>query len=98
MHIITRKRLVDFGDRHPQAREQLREWERLVKRKRYTTLEQVRRDFPSVDFVGPYRAIFNICHNDFRLVVDMRFDLSRAFIRHVVTHREYDRLIKRKAL
>lgn len=66
--------------------------------KRYTSSAEVKVDFPSVDFVGKYRAIFNICHNDYRLVVDLRFDLSRAFIRHVVTHREYDRLLKRKLL
>lgn len=67
-------------------------------RKRYTSSAEVKVDFPSVDFIGKYRAIFNICHNDYRLVADMRFDLSRAFIRHVATHQEYDRLIKRGVL
>lgn len=98
MHIVTRKRLIDFGALHADADGALREWERIVASKRYKSSAEVKADFPSVDFVGPYRAIFNICHNDYRLVVDMRFDLSRAFIRHVVTHRDYDRLIKRGTL
>lgn len=98
MHIITRKRLIEFGEKYQDAYKELREWERFVRRKRYTSSAQVREDFPSVDFVGPYRAIFNICHNDYRLVVDIRFDLGRAYIRHVVTHREYDRLIRRGLL
>jgi mRNA interferase HigB len=98
MHIVTRKRLIEFGQEHQDADGELREWERIVRKKKYTNSVQVKHDFPSVDFVGPHRAVFNICHNDYRLVVDMRFDLSRAFIRHVVTHQEYDRLIKRKLL
>ena len=70
----------------------------ILRAKRYASAAEVRRDFPTVDFVGPYRAVFNIRHNAYRLVVDMRFDLSRAFIRHVVTHAEYDRLMKRGLL
>ena len=42
--------------------------------------------------------MFNICGNRSRLVVDMRYDLGRVCIRHVVTHQEYDRLIKRGIL
>jgi len=98
MHIITRKRLMEFGQKHRDADRELREWERFVRRKRYTQRVQVKADFPSVDFTGPYRAIFNICHNRYRLVVDMRFDLGRAYIRHIVTHGEYDRLIKHRLL
>jgi hypothetical protein len=33
-----------------------------------------------------------------RLVVDMRYDLGRVYVRHVVTHAEYDRLMKRGLL
>lgn len=98
MHIITRKRLIEFGEQHEDAKAELREWERIVRGKRYARPDEVRRDFPSVDFVGPYRAIFNIRGNAYRLIVDLRFDLSRAFIRHVVTHAGYDRLMKRRLL
>lgn len=98
MHIVTRKRLLEFGEAHPEAATDLREWERVVRVKRYARSAEVKRDFPSVDFVGPHRAIFNIRGNGFRLVVDMRFDLSRAFVRHVVTHAEYERLMKRGLL
>ncbi len=87
-----------FGRRHRDADGKLREWVRLVGPKRYRTPLQVRTDFPSVDFVGPYRAVFNIHNNRYRLVVDMRFDLGRVFIRHVVTHAEHTRLTRRGLL
>lgn len=98
MHIITRQRLTEFGHVHREADAELREWVRLVSRKQYRTPGDVRADFPSADFVGPYRAVFNIRHNDYRLVADMRFDLGKAFIRHVVTHAEYSRLTERGRL
>ena len=98
MHIITRMRLTDFGREHTDADAALREWSRLMRRKRYRTPLEVRHDFPSVDFVGNYRAIFNIQRNKYRLVVDMRFDLGRIYIRHVVTHAEYDRLNRTQRL
>jgi mRNA interferase HigB len=58
---------------------------------------EVLQDFPKVDFIGDYRAVFNIA-KQYRLVCDMRFDLSRAFVRHIVTHDEYERLMKRRLL
>jgi mRNA interferase HigB len=70
----------------------------MVRRKRYGELLQVKRDFPTADFIGPRKAVFNICGNRYRLVTDMRYDLGRIYVRHVVTHAEYDRLIKRGLL
>ena len=96
MHVITRKRLTDFAAKHPEAEGPLSVWYNTVKAKRYQK-QQVRADFPSVDFIGAYRAVFNIA-KQYRLVCDMRFDLSRAFVRHVVTHDEYERLMKRGQL
>lgn len=98
MHIITRSRLTVFGVRHAEAAQPLRDWARVVRRKRYGGHLDVRRDFPTADVVGPHKVIFNICGNPYRLVVDMRYDLGRAYIRHVVTHAEYDRLIRRGVL
>jgi len=98
MHIITRTRLTSFWRKHADAAESLREWIRVMRRKRYTEHLEVQRDFPSADFLGPRKAVFNISRNRYRLVVDMRYDLGRIYIRHVVTHAEYDRLIKKKLL
>lgn len=99
MHVISRKRLLDFGIRYPGAAPHLLEWDRIIAHKRYANTAAVKADFPSVDFIGQGKAVFNICGNKYRLVVEM--NLRRrglALIRHVVTHAEYDRLIARKRL
>ena len=99
MHIITRTRLTAFGAKHTAALEPLLAWERVVRRKRYRNAAEVKSDFPSVDFIGKGRAVFNISRNDYRLVVTMNFrGRGLVLVRHVLTHREYDRLIARGAL
>lgn len=98
MHIIMRTRLTEFGRRHADAAPQLRDWVRVVSRKRYEEHLDVRADFPTADLIRARKVVFNICGNAYRLVVEMRYDLGRAYIRHVVTHAEYDRVIKRKLL
>jgi mRNA interferase HigB len=54
-------------------------------------LHAVREDFASASFLGKWRTVFNIGGNKYRLVVDMRYDLGRIYIRHVLTHEEYTR-------
>ena len=98
MHIITRSRLVQFGRVHAEAAGELRDWARIMRRRQYRTPLEVKADFPTVSFVGPRKTVFNIHGNDYRLVVDMRYDLGRVYVRHIVTHREYDRLTDRKLL
>jgi mRNA interferase HigB len=98
MHIITRTRLVQFGRTHAEADQELREWARVMRRKQYRTPHEVKADFPSASFVGPWKTVFNIHRNAYRLVVDMRYDLGRVYVRHIVTHREYDRLIDKGLL
>jgi mRNA interferase HigB len=97
MHIVTRKRLLEFAKRHAETDGPLAVWYKAVKRKRYKKQSEVRADFPSVDFIGDYRAVLNIA-KQYRLVCDMRFELGRAFIRHVVTHEDYERLMKKGLL
>lgn len=98
MHVITRTRLTEFSRKHPDAASSLRIWTQVVRRKRYRNHLEVRADFPTADFVGPRRAIFNIHGSAYRLVVDLRYDLGRVYVRHIVTHQEYARLIRRQAL
>lgn len=61
-----------------------------MKRARYESSHDVKRDFSQASFLGRYRTVFNI-GSGYRLVVDMRYDLGRVYVRHVLTHSEYDK-------
>ena len=92
MRIITESRLTAFWREHPDAEGPLKAWRAVVRLKKYRNSHGVRRDFATADFLGSNVTIFNIGGNKYRLVVTMRYDMQHVYIRHVVTHQEYDRL------
>ncbi len=91
MRIISRKALLEFGGKHADAQGPLDAWYRIVKGREYRSPHELRADFPKASFLGARRTIFNIGGNKYRLVVDMRYDLGRVYVRDVLTHEEYDR-------
>jgi mRNA interferase HigB len=90
MHIITRKRLNDFAEKHPDAKSSLQHWYRLVKGNTYTTFSNLRTDFPNADQVGQL-TVFNIGGNNFRLIAAIHYNRQRLYIRAILTHDEYNR-------
>jgi len=94
MAIITRRRLRLFWESHPAAKEPLEVWYHTVKRAKYEDSHDVKADFGSADFLQGKRVVFDIGGNKYRLVVKIEYKWGKVFIRHVVTHKEYDRLTK----
>ena len=90
MHVITRRRLREFYDRHKDAREPLEAWYRIVRETRYSSLAELRRTFPSADLVGNC-TVFNIGGNKYRLITAIHYKTGKVFIRFVLTHKEYDK-------
>ena len=90
MRIISRKRLREFSAKQKDAATPLDVWFHIMRRNRYTKPSDVKVDFPTASFLGDTKTVFNIGGNKYRLVVNMRYDLGRVYIRHVLTHAEYD--------
>lgn len=90
MHIVTRKRLIEFSRIHPDARSSLNAWFTIVRKTDYASFTNLRVTFPSADQVGRF-TIFNIGGNKFRLISAIHYNRKKVYIRHVLTHAEYDR-------
>jgi mRNA interferase HigB len=90
MHVITRRRLNEFAVRHPQARASLAQWYALVRKTTFQSFVDLRRMFPSADIVGKF-TVFNIGGNKVRLIAAIHYNRGKLYIRHVLTHEEYDR-------
>ena len=56
----------------------------------FANTAEVKAVFPSVDFPKGELAVFNI-GRQYRLIVNIRFRWGHVFIRHVMTHDEYER-------
>ena len=90
MRVITHSRIVEAQRRHRDCARALDYWYRLMKHGRYGTFAELKTAFGSVDKVGPFH-VFDVGGNKLRLVVAIHFNTGRVFIRHVLTHSEYDR-------
>ena len=90
MEIVRQDRLIEFAQRHPNTRPSLTRWYCLVRERSFSSFAELRSVFPHVSRVGNL-TIFNIAGNNVRLIVSMRYDEQRVYIRHVLTHAEYDK-------
>ena len=90
MHVISRKKLKQAALRHPELESALDAWFRITKRAFWQSFADVRKTFSSADGVEKW-TIFNTKGNKFRLVAEINYRFRRVYIRHVLTHSEYDR-------
>jgi mRNA interferase HigB len=89
MHIITRKRLNEFAEKHPGAESALSRWYHLIKKTDFPSFAELRQTFPSADQVGKL-TVFNVGGNKYRLITAIHYNRKRLYIRAVLTHEEYD--------
>lgn len=92
MRIVARKTLRDFAEVHADADEALESWYRIVAQSTWSSLADIKEVFPSVDYVGNDRYVFNIRGNKYRLVAMIFFKPTIVYIRFVGTHAAYDKI------
>ena len=90
MHVISRAKILEFCRRRPNLRSALDNWYRLMKSTDFTSFVDLRRTFPSADRVGNF-TVFNIAGNNARLIAAIHYNRKKIYIRHILTHPEYDR-------
>ena len=81
---------MEFARIHPDARAPLNAWFSIVRKTDYTSFADLRMTFPSADQVNRF-TVFNIGGNKFRLIAAIHYNRKKIYIRHVLTHDEYDR-------
>lgn len=89
MHIISRKRLKETALRHPDIEAALDVWFRIAKRAVWSDLTDVRKTFATADAADRY-TVFNVKGNKYRLITEINYRFRRVYVRHVLTHAEYD--------
>ena len=90
MNVICKRELFEKAVHYPDAITPVRVWYRMALAARWENLEDVRREYPATDMVGPL-AIFNIGGNKYRLIVRLVFRSQRIYIKELLTHAEYDK-------
>jgi len=90
MRVISNRALLRFSADHRDAEASLQAWRKAVESGRFGSYAELKTCFNSVDRVGAY-YVFNIGGNKFRVIAAIHFNRQMLFVRHVFTHRQYER-------
>lgn len=89
VRLISRKALKTFWQSHKDAENALKFWATAVQRAAWKNFTDVKRTFNTAD---QYRhlTIFDIGGNKYRLIAAIHYNTQMVYVRHVLTHKEYD--------
>lgn len=90
MHVISRKALRQFWANHPDAETALRRWHQIVEAASWDKFADVRKTFASADTYCRC-VVFNVGGNKYRIIAAVHYNRQKVYVRHVLTHAEYDR-------
>lgn len=90
MRAISSKTLVKFAVRHPEASVPLQMWCKTIEASSFANFATPRQAFHATDRVGDF-YVSDIGGNKFRLVAAAHFNVQKLYVRHVLTHKEYDK-------
>lgn len=90
---ISNKELLDaFTIKHPITSNAVNKWTDIVENSDFNNHNELKAIFPSADYVGNSRYVFNIKGNKYRFVVLLIFILGTIQVRFCGTHAEYDKI------
>ncbi len=90
MHVISRKALRLFWEKHADSKQPLTRWFKVMTATHFRNFAELRAAFPSADKVENW-IVFNIAGNKYRLIASIHFNRGKVYVRHVLTHVEYDK-------
>jgi mRNA interferase HigB len=92
MRVISRKKLVEFWEDHPEAKKALQTWLSIAKAARWKNPADVRTADPKASIIANDRVVFDVLGGRYRLVVAIHYSPGIVFIRFVGTHAAYSRV------
>ena len=94
--LIRRRDILDrFVAEHADAQIALQRWVDTVEEADWLSHTDIKLMFPSADYIGNGRYVFNIKGNRYRLVVVVIFVSALLTIRYAGTHAQYDKINSR---
>jgi mRNA interferase HigB len=86
--------LAAASNRHSGSEAGLDAWFQIARKAEWRNLTDARKPYPQADGVPVGKktyTVFNICGNKFRLIVKIEYKHQKVFIKHVLTHAEYNK-------
>jgi mRNA interferase HigB len=99
MHVISKRPFNAAARTHPNHRQALEDLYRVLRKSAFRTPDEMRRMFPSLDNFRHKDKwwVMDIAGNHLRLIAFIQFVHNRMYVKHILTHAEYDKLCNRYA-
>lgn len=94
MNVISRKPFNDAAQQYPNDRAALIDMYKVLKKIDFQTPDELRAVFPSLDNFK-YKDkwwVLDVGGNNLRLILFIQFVNKRMYIKHIVSHADYDKL------
>lgn len=96
MHVISGKPFLDAAIKFPNNAKSIKDMYKILKNGDFSSPDELKAVFPSLDNFK-YKDkwwIIDIGGNNLRLMAFIEFRDNRMYVKHIVSHPEYDKLCK----
>lgn len=93
MRVIAKSRLRRFWESSPKyadAEKQMSEWYHFCAAAKWNSPHELKADLRNASVLKNRRVVFNVCGNEYRIVVLIDYERHGMLIRFVGTHEQYD--------
>lgn len=97
MHVISKRQFSEAAKKYPNDRAALMNMYRVLDSSRFSTPEELRAVFPSLDNFK-YRDrwwVLDVGGNNLRVLAFIQFVNGRIYIKHILKHADYDKLTEK---
>jgi mRNA interferase HigB len=92
MQIFGKGKIEQFISKHAITKNALKNWINIVESLEWKNHAEIKLTFPSADYIGNAKYVFNIKGNGYRIVAVVVFVAGTLTIRFIGTHEEYSKI------
>lgn len=99
MHVISKRPFNEAAKAYPNQRQALEDLYRVLRKSEFASPEEMRRVFPSLDNFKHKDKwwVLDVGGNHLRIIAFIQFVQKRMYVKHILTHAEYDKVWSRYA-
>ena len=92
MRVLSKKTLKTYWTIHQDCEQQLKTWYKESEEANWKNPNDIKRYYPSTNFLEDCSVVFNIKGNKYRIMVSVNYDFGIVCIRFVGTHAAYEKI------
>ena len=92
MNVISKRTLIEFYEKHPQAKIPLEVWHLDVRKADWKSPDDIKKMYSTASFLEDNRVVFNIKGNTYRLIVHIDYLRKIVRVKFIGTHAQYDKI------